>query len=98
MAPLHRAVRTRSSSAVSALINYGADPRLKNKHGSSPLHLAVQNTGRSDSGSDAAKHEQRRIVSFLLEHGADATDIDAKGKTALAAATSGWIRDLLDNG
>jgi hypothetical protein len=38
---------------------YGADPRLMNKRGSTPLHLAVQSTGRSDSGSEAAKDEQR---------------------------------------
>src|SRR5206468_4377297 len=81
VAPLHRAVRTRSSGAVSALIKNGADSTLINKSGSTPLHLAVQNTGRSDSGSDAAKDGQRRIISLLLEHGASPTDTDANGKT-----------------
>ena len=52
------------------LIENGADPRLTNKSGSTPLHLAVQNTGRSDSGSAAAKDEQRRIIAVLHEHGA----------------------------
>ena len=94
--PLHRAVRTRSSGAVSALIENGADPRAMNKSGSTPLHLAVQNTGRSDSGSDAAKDEQGRIIAVLLEHGASPTDADAKGKTVAAAASSDWIRSLLD--
>ena len=70
VAPLHRAVRTRCSAAVSALIDNGADPLLMNKSGSTPLHLAVQNTGKSNSGSDAAKEEQRRIIALLLEHGA----------------------------
>jgi ankyrin repeat protein len=95
VAPLHRAIRTRCSAAVSALINNGADPRLANKSGSTPLHLAVQNTGRSDSGSDAAKHEQARIIAVLLEHGASPTEADASGKTAAAAASSDWIRELL---
>jgi ankyrin repeat protein len=95
VAPLHRAVRTRSSSAVSSLIANGADPRLKNRAGSTPLHLAVQNTGKSNSGSDAAKREQRMIIALLLEHGASPADVDAKGKTAAAAATSAWIRELL---
>ena len=96
VAPLHRAVRTRSAAAVSALIANGADPKLMNKSGSTPLHLAVQNTGRSDSGSDAAKEGQRRIIAVLLEHGARPTDTDARGKTVATAASSDWIRDLLD--
>jgi hypothetical protein len=95
VAPLHRAVRTRCSAAVSALIENGADPRLMNKSGSTPLHLAVQNTGRSHSGSDAAKDEQARIIAVLLEHGANPIDADATGKTVAAAASSDWIRDLL---
>jgi ankyrin repeat protein len=95
VAPLHRAVRSRCSEAVSALIAHGADPRLMNKSGSSPLHLAVQNTGKSNSGSDAAKAEQRRIIALLLEHGANPTDVDGKGKTVAAAASSDWIRRLL---
>jgi ankyrin repeat protein len=96
VAPLHRAVRTRSSAAVGALIDGGADPLLMNKTGSTPLHLAVQNTGKSNSGSQPAKAEQRRIIAFLLEHGASADDLDGKGKTVAAAATSDWIRQLLD--
>src|SRR5205814_3806482 len=95
VAPLHRAVRTRSSGAVSALIENGADPRLMNKSGSTPLHLAVQNTGRSDSGSDAAKDEQGRIIALLLEHGARPTDADRNGKSVASAASSDWVRDLL---
>jgi ankyrin repeat protein len=97
VAPLHRAVRTRSSDAVRALIANGADPRLMNKTGSTPLHLAVQNTGKSNSGSDAAKDEQRRIIALLLQHGASPADVDAHGKTVAAAASSDWIRQLLNS-
>jgi hypothetical protein len=97
VAPLHRAVRTRCSAAVRALLDNGADPRLKNKRGSTPLHLAVQNTGRSDSGAAVAKDEQGRIVALLLERGAHPADTDAKGKTAAQAATSAWVRDLLQD-
>jgi len=75
----------------------GADPKLMNQSGSTPLHLAVQNTGRSDAGSDAAKDEQARIIAVLLEHGASPTDPDAKGNTVAAAASSDWIRHLLGN-
>jgi hypothetical protein len=95
VAPLHRAVRTRSSGAVSALIDGGADPLLMNKSGSTPLHLAVQTTGKGNSGSEIAKEEQRRIIVLLLGHGARGDDLDAKGKTVAAAASSDWIRRLL---
>jgi Ankyrin repeats (3 copies)/Ankyrin repeat len=95
VAPLHRAVRTRNSGAVGALIAYGADPRLRNKSGSTPLHLAVQNTGKSNSGSEAARVEQRRIIAVLLDHGATPADVDSNGKTAIAAASSDWVRQLL---
>jgi len=97
VAPLHRAVRNRSSAAVNALIVKGADPLRMNKSGSTPLHLAVQNTGKSNSGSDAAKEEQRRIIVLLLGHGARPTDLDAKGKTVAAAASSQSARELLAN-
>ena len=97
VAALHRAVRNRSSDAVAALIASGADPRLRNKSGSTPLHLAVQNTGKSHSGSDAAKDEQRRIIALLLEQGANPGDVDANGKTVMAAVSSDWIRAQLSN-
>jgi Ankyrin repeats (3 copies) len=97
VAPLHRAVRTRSSAAVRALLELGADARLMNKRGSTPLHLAVQSTGRSDSGSVDAKDQQRQIVALLLQHGARPDDTDSKGKTVEAAATSDWIRALLSS-
>jgi hypothetical protein len=66
-----------------------------NKSGSTPLHLAVQNTGKSNSGSGAAKDEQREIIALLLEHGGRPTDVDANGKTVATAASSDWIRQLL---
>ncbi len=97
VAPLHRAVRNRCSMAVSALLDHGADPLLMNKTGSTPLHLAVQTTGKSQSGTRGANEEQGRIIALLLAHGASPVDIDANGKTVAAAATSGWIRQLLDN-
>ena len=95
VAPLHRAVRSRCTDAVSALISHGADPRLRNRSGSSPLHLAVQTTGKSNSGSDAATTEQGRIITLLLQHGAKPTDVDGNGKSVVASASSDWIRHLL---
>jgi ankyrin repeat protein len=95
VAPLHRAVRTRCSAAVGALLEGGANPMMMNGSGSTPLHLAIQPTGRSDAGSEASRDEQRLIIALLLEHGASPTDANGNGKTVMAAASSDWIRDLL---
>jgi ankyrin repeat protein len=96
VAPLHRAVRTRSFAAVAALLKGGANPRQPNKSGSTPLHLAVQNTGRGGSGADEARRQQAEIIKLLLQRGARPTDRDARGKPVAVAATSGWIRTLLN--
>lgn len=95
VAPLHRAVRTRSLSAARALLDGGANARAPNKAGSTPLHLAVQTTGRGGSGSDHARQRQSAIIELLLERGAKPTDKDGQGKSVLQAATSEWVRALL---
>ena len=95
VAPLHRAVRTRSLAAVRALLDGGANSRQPNKVGSTPLHLAVQTTGRGGSGSPQARQQQAGIVRLLVERGAKATDRDRRGKQVRQAATSEWIRALL---
>ena len=76
------------AAAVHALLENRANPTLMNKRGSTPLHLAVQNTGRSDSGTNAAKEQQRQIVELLLQHGATPADEDANGKSVVAAASA----------
>src|SRR4029079_12047814 len=80
VAPLHRAVRTRSSPAVQALLDGGANPKAPNKTGSTPLHLAVQTTGRGGSGSPHAREQQAAIIRLLLKHGASPDDKDGRGK------------------
>jgi ankyrin repeat protein len=96
VSPLHRAVRTRSSVAVRALLAGGADIHLKNKSGSTPLHLAVQDTGRGGSGSPRNRSEQAKIISILVEAGANPMARDGKGKTAVDAAPneriSAWLK------
>jgi hypothetical protein len=95
VAPLHRAVRTRSLSAVRALLDGGADVRQRNKSGSAPLHLAVQTTGASSSGSDEARAQQIKIIRLLLERGAKTSDRDGRGKRVEQAARSQWIQSIL---
>ena len=65
VAPLHRAVRTRCAAAVRALLVGGADPYLKNGSGSTPLQLAMWNTGRGGSGTPAAIEQRRQIIALL---------------------------------
>jgi hypothetical protein len=66
VAPLHRAVRARTTGAVRALLRAGANPRLKNKNGSTPLMLCAMTTGRGGSGTAEAKHEQEAIGALLM--------------------------------
>jgi len=81
VAPIHRGVRCRCSSAVEALLANGADPRLRNGSGSSPLHLAVLDTGRGGSGLPESRDAQIQIIRVLLSHGARFDDRDYRGRT-----------------
>jgi len=93
--PLHRAVRTRCAAAVRFLLSAGANPTTKNKPGSSPFHLAVQNTGRGGSGALAAVRAQREIIEHFLFTGVSPYLKDGKGKRVVDCARSAWIRELL---
>ncbi len=93
--PLHRAVRTRCAAAVECLLKAGGNPVLRNKPGSTPFHLAVQNTGRGGSGAEEAKAAQRQIIAAFLSFGVSPALKDGKGRSVLDCANSEWIRDML---
>ena len=94
VAPLHRAVRTRSTAAVRALLAGGADTLERNKSGSTPLHLAIQNTGRGGSGSAASHEEQTKIIRLLLDRGARPSDKDSAGRSVRDCVKADWILSL----
>jgi ankyrin repeat protein len=77
------------------LLAGGAAPRVRNGSGSTPLHLAVQNTGASHSGTPHAIEQQKLIIDLLLRAGATPDDRDENGKTVYDAAKADWIRALL---
>jgi ankyrin repeat protein len=97
--PLHRAVRTRSSAAVKCLLKRGAIATMLNNPGSTPFHLAVQDTGRGGSGAEKAREAQREIIRTFLSVGLSPGLQDSNGKSVFDCARSDWIRDLLsENG
>src|SRR5882672_7569714 len=95
--PLHRAVRTRCVAAAKCLLDAGADATIKNKPGSTAFHLAVQNTGRGGSGADIARKAQQEIIQTFLARGLSPKVKDARGKSVLDWARTGWIRETLED-
>ena len=80
-----------------ALLVNGANPRGKNGSGSTPLHLAVQNTGRGRTGTSASREQQREIILLLLKHGARPSDTNTAGKSVAENAGFDWVLGILEN-
>jgi hypothetical protein len=71
---------------------------MQNKSGSTPFHLAVQNTGHGGSGAAAAISAQREIIKEFLSLGLSPGLRCGQGKTVKEWARSGWVRELLREG
>ena len=63
--------------------------------GSTPFHLAVQNTGRGGTGAEKAKTAQREIIQTFLERGVSVALKDRNGESILHWAKSDSIRQIL---
>jgi len=68
---------------------------LKNRSGSTPFHLAVQDTGHGGTGAEAARAAQRQIIHEFLAFGLNPALKDSNGKSVFDWAKSGWIRNIL---
>ena len=94
--PLHRAVRARSPGAVRVLLEAGCDPRARaGKAGSTPLHLAVSETGAS--GTSQRSELQAEIVALLIDAGGALSDVDDNGKSVLDRIRSAVLWQALSN-
>lgn len=67
VSPLHKAIRTRCAAAVRTLLDLGADASRPNRNGSTPMLLAIKNTGKGGTGSEEAKLQQQEILRLLKE-------------------------------
>ncbi len=91
-APLHLALRNLHVEAGEHLLTAGANVNVKDKHGSTALHvlLAVAR------GKKEVPRRQRSLVALLLQRGADVRATDGHGKTPLHIAVSTGRRALLN--
>lgn len=80
---------------MKCLLGRGSDPTLRNKPGSTPFHLAVQDTGHGGTGSATARAAQRQIIREFLSIGLSPSLKDGHGKSVMDSARNGWIRELL---
>ncbi|BFZ23455.1 hypothetical protein BsWGS_26494 [Bradybaena similaris] len=105
---LHHAVKSASQSNLKALISGGCDINHQNKNGLSPLMLAAVSCHYgtvSTSNYLALKtvaYDNCRIISELIDSGADVNITDANGNTALhhavACAQESHLEVLINGG
>jgi hypothetical protein len=80
---------------VRCLLRAGGDPTIQNKSGSTPFHLAVQNTGRGGTGEAVAVFAQREIIREFLALGMSPCLKAGMKRTVIESARSVWIREML---
>ena len=61
-------MRARCASAVSALLEGGADPQQADSRGTGVMELVLEATGRGGTGSPIAKSQQAGIIRLMGEY------------------------------
>jgi ankyrin repeat protein len=97
--PFMRAARKADVSLMKLLLDAGADPKLAQKSGNTPLMLAAGAV--SGPGADEAERvteaQARAAIEICLSAGLDVNEANATGDTVLhtAASTNGGLPDLI---
>src|SRR5262249_45700786 len=81
--PFFLAAKSCDVPMMQALLDLGADPFLANVDGDSPLMVAAGVGVYSQGESPGQPEESADAVKMLLDLGAQATDVDKNGETAL---------------
>lgn len=100
--PFLLAARTADLPLMKLLLEHGADPRLPNEQGRTPL-LAAAGVALGPEADEAASEDDAvAAVSYLLELGADINVVDKEGDTVMHAAaykqSPKLVRLLADRG
>ena len=89
------AARTADVELMRLLVNLGADPRIANQDGTTPL-LAAAGVGTASPGEDpGSESEAREAVRLTLEWGNDVNAVDKKGETAMHGAAYKHLTSLV---
>lgn len=88
--PLHEAVHLGLSDIASMLLAHGADPKIANHKGSTPLHFMCYDAVDSNDPSKSVD-----ILKTIVAAGADVSARDNKGMTPLLACCVGGRLDLI---
>ncbi len=84
--PFFLAARTADAEMMRLLAQLGADPKIPNDDGSTPL-MAAAGLGTRSPGEDAGTEpEVVEAIQVALELGSDVNAVDAKGETAMHGA------------
>jgi uncharacterized protein len=81
---IHDLIESHFTENLPQILKLTADPNIKNKNGSTPLHLAVQSRASTET------------IKLLVESGADPNINDLQGKSAVQLAKSLGNPDIIN--
>ena len=100
--PFLLAARTGDAELMRLLVKLGADPKIPNVDGTTPLMVAA-GVGTRSPGEDAGTNEEvLEAVKLAVELGNDVNAVDKNGETAMHGVAYKWVPEaaqyLLDHG